>query len=108
MREKIKRVHHKYYTAETSFQLYQCFGIGTDWFYSEDAAGRNGGYRAAPYCIELRGTENDGYGFVLPANQILPTGQEVVPAALHFAKSMMEDPIVYNGRVTHRPPDEHT
>ena len=39
-------------------------------FYSEDAAGRNGGYRAASYCIELRGTETDGYGFVLPANQV--------------------------------------
>ena len=53
--------------------LYQLTGramLCTCRFYSEDAAGRNGGYRAAPYCIELRGTENDGYGFVLPANQV--------------------------------------
>ena len=53
--------------------LYQLTGramLCTCRFYSEDAAGRNGGYRAAPYCIELRGTENDGYGFILPANQV--------------------------------------
>jgi len=59
-----------HYTAQTSFQLYQCFGIGSDWFYSDDAAASNGGYRPASYCIELRGTEADSYGFMLPANQV--------------------------------------
>ena len=39
-------------------------------FYSDDAASSNGGYRPASYCIELRGTEQDSYGFALPANQV--------------------------------------
>jgi len=39
-------------------------------FYSDDAAASNGGYRPASYCIELRGTEADSYGFMLPANQV--------------------------------------
>ncbi len=29
------------------------------------------------YGVELRGTKNDKYGFILPADQIIPTGNEI-------------------------------
>lgn len=93
MADIIEKVHGKHYTSEKSIDLYQCFGIATDWFYSDDASSNNGGYRSAAFVIELR--DKGTHGFVLPPNQIIPTGEEVFPAILHFAKSLMAHPIPY-------------
>lgn len=93
MADIIEKVHGSKYTSEKSIDLYQCFGIATDWFYSDDAASNNGGYRSAAFVIELR--DKGEYGFLLPAEQIIPTGEELFPAVLHFAKSLMAHPIPY-------------
>ena len=89
-------------------------------FYGDNATSTNEGYRAASYTMELRDTGE--YGFILPPDQvtkciicpksrslslhifiilynylthtqIIPNGQEVVPAALYLAEEMMENPI---------------
>ena len=39
-------------------------------FYSNEAARTNGGYRAAAYVIELRGSGMGNGGFLLPAEQV--------------------------------------
>lgn len=88
----IKTVHGKIYKSEKSIDLYQCFGIATDWFYSDDASSNNGGYRSAAFVIELRG---GNAGFLLPAEQIVPTAEEVVPAVIHFAKYLLSKPIPF-------------
>ncbi|CAI8008905.1 Carboxypeptidase B [Geodia barretti] len=93
MAKAIKEVHGTDYTSEKSIDLYQCFGIASDWFYGDDASSTNGGYRAVGYVIELRDTGTKG--FLLPPDQILPTGQEIFPAVLLFAKTLLEHPISY-------------
>lgn len=82
------------YTPERSTDLYPCYGIGADWLYSDDAAKTNKGIRPVSFCIELR-DKSGFYGFVLPADQILPTAQEIVPAFLHFIEQTVANPIPY-------------
>ena len=65
-----------FYDPIRSSDLYPAAGDITDWMY-----GVLGKYS---YTIELRDTGN--FGFVLPANQILPTAQENYAAALVFAE----------------------
>jgi hypothetical protein len=92
----ILKVHGSNYTSEKSIDLYQCYGIATDWFYSDDASSNNGGFRAAAYVIELRDKGGiSGKGFALPADQIIPTGEEVFPAILHFASFLVANPIPF-------------
>ena len=55
---------------------------------SEDYAKGVAGIKFS-YCFELRDTGR--YGFILPPNQIVPTGQETFAAV----KSMAEDVIAY-------------
>lgn len=59
-------VHGKTYTSQPASALYLASGICTDWVY--DGAG------VYSWTIELRDT--GAYGFVLPADQIIPTGEE--------------------------------
>ena len=66
------------YTPEQSSELYPAAGDVCDYFY---------GVRGVPaYTIELRDTGANG--FVLPASEIVPVGQENLPAALLFAERM--------------------
>ena len=85
------RVHGHEYTSQTSHELYQACGIASDWFYSNQVTTTNKGYRTASYTIELR---DDGkYQFILPAEQILPTCEEVNPAVLHLAQHILQNPL---------------
>lgn len=73
----IKQVHNKtYYHGQGYFTIYPASGVAHDWTYAETGA--------TAFGIELRDTGS--YGFVLPANQILPNAEEVYPAFLHFAE----------------------
>jgi murein tripeptide amidase MpaA len=64
------------YVAEQASQLYLTSGDTTDWAY---------GVKGIPaFTIELRPDPNEFDGFVLPPEQILPTCQENVPAALYL------------------------
>ncbi|KAH8825267.1 hypothetical protein DL96DRAFT_1682362 [Flagelloscypha sp. PMI_526] len=65
----------------TSFQsgpicttIYQVSGDSVDWNYDTSLGGYSAGVKYS-FTVELRDTGN--YGFVLPASQILPSGEEV-------------------------------
>lgn len=65
-----------------SIDLYITTGTASDWFYGDDASQTNKGFRAAGFTIELRDTGR--YGFLLPPEQIIPTGEEITAAAIFF------------------------
>jgi murein tripeptide amidase MpaA len=76
MADAIFDVHGKVYDAEPANQLYLASGICSDWAYAE------GGVFAWTY--ELRDT--GFYGFTLPADQIIPTGEEIYEAVRVLAE----------------------
>jgi murein tripeptide amidase MpaA len=71
----IMAVHGKAYTSEPSHQLYFTSGTADDWGYTKVGI-------KLTYTIELRDTGT--YGFQLPANQIIPTGQEIWAAMQYY------------------------
>jgi carboxypeptidase T len=75
MRDRIKAVHGVQYTAQQSCDLYPTSGTVDDWAYGEKGI--------LAFTIELR-PENWNPGFELPTDQILPTFEENLPAALYF------------------------
>lgn len=77
MRTIIKSVHGKSYTNEPSWQLYFTTGSAQDWFYEQADI-------PVSYTFELRDTGT--YGFLLPPNQIIATGQEIFPAVSFMAQ----------------------
>jgi len=85
-------VHGTRFTSQKAIQLYVTSGTARDWFYGKEASDGNRGYRAAGYTIELRDTGN--YGFQLPPNQIIPQGQEIVPAVKSFMLTLIDNPIL--------------
>jgi murein tripeptide amidase MpaA len=80
------------YTSQ-KFGLYPATGSAGDWFYGDEATFSNRGYRAASYTIQLRDTGQ--FGFFLPQDQIILTGEEVIPAILYLAESYSKHPIVH-------------
>jgi len=75
MRDRIRAVNNIAYTSQPSWALYYTTGSAQDWYYSE-------GKMPLSYTIELRDT--GAYGFILPAVQIIPTGNENWAAAKYF------------------------
>ena len=75
MAAEIFDVHGKEYTPQPTYELYLAAGVASDWVY--DGAG------AHAFTIELRDTGQ--YGFELPPDQIIPTGEEIYPAVLLLA-----------------------
>jgi len=80
IRIAIRNTHNMAYTNQASWQLYATSGTASDWFFVR------GGIPVS-YTIELRDTGR--FGFLLPANQIIPTGQESFAATLALASSLM-------------------
>jgi len=76
----IEEVYSKYYTSQKSIDLYITTGTASDWFYQQ-------GMWAA-YTIELRDTGQ--YGFILPASQIIPTGQEIWNSMMYFTRTVID------------------
>ena len=76
MQQLIKKVHNMTYVAKQSSKLYPTAGDTTDWTY--------GVYGIPSYTIELRPEDFGGGGFILPADQIVPTFEENRPAAFEF------------------------
>lgn len=91
MSDRAYAVHEKRYISQKSIGLYPTTGTASDWFYGEDATSSNGGYRAASFTIELRDT--GAYGFLLPPDQIIPNGQEMVAAVQYFIDFCLNNPI---------------
>ncbi len=75
MADAIYSVHGKTYTSTPAYDLYLASGICSDWAYEEGGA--------LAWTIELRDTGQ--YGFVLPPEQIIPTGEENFAAILVLA-----------------------
>jgi len=66
----IKRTHQKTYQEGSIYTIiYPASGSSADWAYDTCHVGY-------PYGVELRDTGQ--YGFLLPANQIVPTGEEIL------------------------------
>jgi len=77
MASLIRGVHGKIYTPGQWYTvLYPSSGIASDTYYSRGAFG---------ITLELRPTTSVP-GFILPPEEIIPTGQELVPAFLYFAR----------------------
>lgn len=84
MRQAIISTTGTTYSNEHSAQLYIAAGGADDWFYSV-ATGRR-----IAYCIEARDTGR--FGFLLPPDQIRPTGSELLAATLVFANHALARP----------------
>jgi carboxypeptidase T len=78
MQQLIRGVHGTTYTPQQSSQLYLTAGDTTDWTYGE--------YGIPSFTIELRPDSLQNGGFILPPEQIQPTFEENLPAALEFIK----------------------
>jgi murein tripeptide amidase MpaA len=78
MRQLILAVHGKNYTAGPTYStIYAVSGDSVDWTY-----GMRGIFS---FSFELRDTGT--YGFILPADQIIPNNQEILPALLYLANT---------------------
>lgn len=78
MRQGIFDVHGLYYAAGPTYTtIYPASGVSVDWTYAQ----RN----IFSYSYECRDT--GFYGFTLPASQIIPNNQELLPANLLLADS---------------------
>ena len=78
MQELIRGVHGTIYRPQQSSQLYPTAGDTTDWTYGE--------YGIPSFTIELRPDTPENGGFILPPEQIQPTFEENLPAAMEFIK----------------------
>lgn len=76
MQQLIQGVHGTVYTPEQSSKLYPTAGDTTDWSFGE--------YGIPSFTIELRPRSQEQGGFILPADQILPTWEENRPAAFEL------------------------
>jgi len=81
MQTLIRDVHGTTYTPKQSSQLYPTAGDTTDWTY--------GVYQIPSFTIELRPRTQAEGGFILPPEQIQPTWEENLPAALEFIQRVL-------------------
>lgn len=81
MADIIFSVHGVAYTPQQAIDLYAAAGTASDWSYS---VGRKG------WTFELRPSSGGAGGFVLPPEQIRPTGQENYAAALRLLEVFID------------------
>ncbi|ORZ39837.1 hypothetical protein BCR44DRAFT_1425731 [Catenaria anguillulae PL171] len=95
MRDLIAGVHGEQFRSIKSVDLYPTSGTANDLFYSLDRVGP-AGTTVKPYGVafELRPSSGfGGSGFVLPPEEIIPAGEEILPAFIHFARNAIENPL---------------
>jgi carboxypeptidase T len=85
MHDLIEAVHGKVYVPQPSSELYPTAGDTTDWTY--------GTYGIPSFTIELRPRTFEEGGFILPADQIMPTWEENRPAAFRFIEQLLVAPV---------------
>ena len=83
MQQLMRNVHGSTYRPLQSSQLYGIPVVGdtTDWTYGE--------YAITSFTIELRPDSPQAGGFILPSEQIQPTFEENLPAALEFIERIL-------------------
>ncbi|ORZ37181.1 hypothetical protein BCR44DRAFT_1430632 [Catenaria anguillulae PL171] len=100
MRDIIRGVDGRSYTAQKGIDLYATTGTASDWFYTVSKTSASG-QTIKPYGItfELRPASAwGGSGFILPANQIIPTGREIYPAFLEYVRNSLANPLITTRR----------
>ena len=80
MQSLVQAVHGITYEAGPIFStIYQAGGGSPDWTYNN--------LDILSYCFELRPSEYDYDGFELPADEIIPNNEEILPALLHLSNT---------------------
>lgn len=78
--QAIKETHGKTYICGSSIEtIYPSSGGSNDWVYEKD-------YANISYIIELRGDTDSTNMFILPAEEIIPTGEEILEAFIALLK----------------------
>ncbi|XP_064611668.1 carboxypeptidase B-like [Liolophura sinensis] len=67
----------KYRQGTTALTLYVISGAGMDWAY---------GVAKIPYAVTVELRDTGKYGFLLPANQIIPSGEETLQGIIAMAR----------------------
>ncbi|KNE61189.1 hypothetical protein AMAG_06939 [Allomyces macrogynus ATCC 38327] len=115
MSQIIKSVHGKDYVSERLVDLYPHSATGTDWWYDQsrpldNLAGKRGVdamnmsarktvFRPYSFTIELRPSQEDtwqtgGSGFILDKREIIPVGEEILPAFLYYARTALDNVLI--------------
>ncbi|KAL7747975.1 hypothetical protein RI367_006723 [Sorochytrium milnesiophthora] len=90
----IKSVHGTEYVVEKEIDLYVTSGTAPDYWYTIPTSVNGQTTYPMAITIELRPDANNGeQGFVLPAKQIQPLGEEIYPASVQYALSAIANPL---------------
>jgi len=82
IQSEIRAVDGKFFENIHSIDLYITTGTSSDWYYDEEVKTKFG-HRIYAFTLELRPTTAVP-GFNLPPDQIIPSGEELVPAFRQF------------------------
>ncbi|KAJ3028002.1 UNVERIFIED_CONTAM: hypothetical protein HDU68_002684 [Siphonaria sp. JEL0065] len=96
IRDVIKKTSGKKYVSQREIDLYAASGTASDWFYDEEVQEWLPDRRLYAYTIELRPSAdeaNGGQGFILPPEQIIPTGKEIYEAVKYFIDFAVKNPL---------------
>eukprot|EP00999_Lentomonas_sp_LEN2_P002728 NODE_600_length_1336_cov_406.497105_g561_i0.p1 GENE.NODE_600_length_1336_cov_406.497105_g561_i0~~NODE_600_length_1336_cov_406.497105_g561_i0.p1 ORF type:complete len:432 (-),score=138.65 NODE_600_length_1336_cov_406.497105_g561_i0:41-1291(-) len=88
MQEQIRNVHGKHFQNIHSIELYLTTGTASDYFYSKDAYDVYGVWPYG-YTMELR-PSSAWPGFQLPPEEIIPSGEEQIPAVEAFSRYVLD------------------
>jgi len=91
--DTIKADHGTEYVSERSNDLYAVSGAASDWFYG--AGVNKNEHKNYGITIELSPSADDpdGWGFVLPPDQIIGVGQEIFKAIKVYADFCLKNPL---------------
>ena len=97
MRSAIFAVNSVDFTSMKAAGIYPTSATSGDWFYGDDAnaCGLNSGFQPYALCIELRPMSGSNRGFQLGADEIIPSGEEMIPALLLFINTAVAEPLSY-------------
>lgn len=80
MQSSIENVHGRYYHAGPLYStIYPASGVSVDWTYAQ--------LDILSFSYELRPIGGGLSGFALPADQIIPNNEEILPAILHMTNA---------------------
>jgi hypothetical protein len=82
MTTNISQTYSKFYQpGKISVVIYETSGAGVDWIYSNK--------NAFSFAAEVRPSTSEEGGFLLPADQIIPTGEEMMNGVIEMGKSII-------------------
>jgi len=94
MEAAIEGVHKTQYTSKRAVDLYPTSATSVDWFYGKDMRTKTkDGVRPYGLVFELRDQGREG--FELPADQIRPNGEEILPSIYIFMNAVVNAPLSY-------------